>query len=119
MNLTRREMINRSIAAALASLGGLDIFDRGISLTERQSPPREEFYLRIVRANDARVPALIESVNAAQTRRAAVRRVAGDLQGLAAAFCAPESSLYKAGTLVAPMEKASRFLLDAQYPDGT
>ncbi len=45
--------------------------------------------------------------------------MAGDLQGLAAAFCAPESSLYKAGTLVAPMEKASRFLLDAQYPDGT
>src|SRR5262245_9474927 len=123
MNLTRREMINRSMGAFLASRSGVDALDRGICSTERQAAyealQEDDFYRRIVRANDARVPALIESVNAAAPRRVAVRRVAGDLQGLAAAFCAPESSFHKAGPLVAPMEKASRFLLEAQYPDGT
>ena len=123
MNLTRREIINRSMGAFLASRSGVDAFDRGIFSTDRQAsyeaPQEDDFYTRIVKANDARVPALIESVNAASPRRAAVRRVAGDLQALAAAFCAPESSFHKAGSLVAPMEKASRFLLEAQHPDGT
>src|SRR5262245_22189740 len=110
MNMTRREMINRSMGDFLASGAGVEAFDRGISSTERQASyeasQADDFYRRIVRANDARVPALIESVNAASPRRAAVRRVAGDLQALAAAFCAPESSFHKAGSLVAPMEKA-------------
>lgn len=119
MKLTRRELINHSIGTFLASHGAWPEFNPGVSLIGSQSPSGNDFYLRIVKANDARVPGLIESVNAAQSRRAAARRGAGDLQGLAAAFCAPESSFYKAESLVAPMEKASRFLLDAQHPDGT
>ena len=119
MKLTRREIINRSMGAFLASHGGWPIFNPRVSLAGSQSPSGNDFYLRLVKTNDARVPGLIESVNAAQSRRSAVRRVAGDLQGLAAAYCAPESSFFKAEALVALMEKASRFLLDAQHPDGT
>jgi hypothetical protein len=123
MKLTRRDLINHSIGAFLASRSGWDVFKQESSLAGEQSPSKtpsgNEFYLRIVKANDARVPSLIGSVNGAQVRRIPVRRVAGDLQGLAAAFCAPESSFFKAEALVAPMEKASRFLLDAQHPDGT
>ena len=92
MKLTRRELINHSMGVFLASHGAWPEFNPGVSLTQSQSPSGNDFYLRIVKANDARVPGLIESVNAAQPRRIAVRRVAGDLQGLAAAFCAPEYS---------------------------
>jgi hypothetical protein len=106
MNLTRREIISHSIGGFLVSHSGWNLSGN-------------DFYMRIVKANDARVPSLIESVRAAQPRRVAVRRIAGDLQGLAAAFCAPESSFYQSASLVVPMEIASRFLLDVQHPDGT
>jgi len=112
-------MISHSIGAAFVSPSGLNPFKPAGSSNGTQSSSGNDFYLRIVKANDARVPSLIESVSGAQSRQVAVRRVAGDLQGLAAAFCAPESSFYKAESLIAPMEMASRFLLDAQHSDGT
>jgi len=124
MKLTRREMINRSMGALLASRG-LDVSSHGISSTERParyegSPSQEDdFYLRIVRANDAGIPALIKPVSVVAPARGNARRIAGDLQRLAAAFSAPESSFHKSESLIAPMEKASRTLLEMQYPDGT
>lgn len=119
MKLTRRTLLSNSIGAFLASHGRLSLVKPVPSSTRSQSTPGNDFYLRLVKANDARIPGLIAAVNASNPRRTGIRRVASDLAGLIAAYCAPESSLFKAEALISPMEKASRVLLDAQYPDGT
>ena len=112
MKLTRRSLLRSSVGALLASYGGP-------GLARSQSPAATDFYGQLVKANDARIPNLLMAVNAPAARRGGVRRVAADLQGLAAAFCAPESSYYQAASLVAPMETTSRLILDAQHADGT
>jgi hypothetical protein len=114
MKMTRRTLLNNSISAFLASQSGLSLLKPG-----GQSPSDGDFYLRLVKANDARIPNLIAAINAPNPRRSGIRRVASDLEGLVAAYCAPESPLFKAEALISPMEKASRILLDAQHPDGT
>jgi len=112
MKLTRRRLLSSSVGALLASEGGP-------GLARSRSSPATDFYSQLVKANDARIPGLLAAVNAPATRGGGVRRVAANLQGLTAAFCAPESSYYQAASLVAPMEQTSRLILDAQHADGT
>jgi hypothetical protein len=110
MNITRRALIQNAMF-------GLALRRRALATPTRQSP--NDFYLQLVKANDARIPDLIAAVAAFKPRRAPIRRLTYDLQGLAAAFCAPESAYFKADRLIAPMEQAARHLLAAQHTDGT
>ena len=116
MNLTRRGMIAETLKAGFISLSG---FRLAFARASSQSPAVNDFYLQLVKAHDARVPDLISALNDARPRLSAIRRVAADLQGLTAAFCAPESSFHEASSLISPMEQASRTLLSAQHSDGT
>jgi hypothetical protein len=96
---------------------GLALPHRAITIPAQQNA--NDFYLRLVRANDARALDLIAAVTSFKPRRAPIRRLASDLQGLVAAYCAPESTYFKAERLIAPMEQAARHLLAAQHADGT
>jgi hypothetical protein len=88
-------------------------------LAESDAQPGEDFYLQLVKANDARIPNLIAESPSARTRQFGVRGVGTSVEALAAAFCAPESSYFKSDALISPLEKASTTLLKAQHPDGT
>src|SRR5262245_1914039 len=111
MKLTRRAMISQTVGALTAAPGGVG---RSVASINAQQTGND-FYLQLVKANDARVPNLIAAVDAAKPRRAPIRRLTSDLQGLAAAFCAPESAHFKAEKLIAPLEQAARHLLAAQH----
>ncbi len=110
MGITRRTMLRASVGI----IGGA-----AVATSVKSEPIQGDVYLALVKANDARVAALISAASNADPRRGSIRRIAGDLEGLIAAFCAPESAHHKSQSLVAPMENASRVLLEAQYPDGT
>jgi hypothetical protein len=110
MSITRRTMLRASVGI----IGGA-----AIATSVKSEPIQGDVYLALVKANDARVAGLISAAANADPRRGSIRRIAGDLEGLIAAFCAPESAHHKSQSLVAPMENASRVLLAAQYPDGT
>ena len=103
-------MLRTSIGASMVAIGAPSI---------KSEPVQGDVYTAIVNANDARVPALIASASGADPGRGGIRRIAGDVQSLMAAFCAPESKHYKSQALIAPMDNAMRVILKAQYPDGT
>lgn len=110
MKITRRTMLRTTIGVSVAAMG---------SPSAKSEPVQGDVYAALVAANDARVPALIGSASSADPGRGGIRRIAGDIQSLMAAFCAPESKHYKSQALIAPMENATRVILKAQYPDGT
>jgi len=85
----------------------------------KSEPIDGDVYPALVKANDAQVPTLMNAASTANPARGGIRRIAGDVEGLMAAFCAPESSHYRSQALIPPMENATRVLLEAQYPDGT
>lgn len=109
MNASRRTFLHASVGLPLSAPSALAL----------PSQTASDFYLQLVKANDARLPSIIANVNAAQSRRTPVRRVASDVQALTAAFCARESSYFQAAELIAPLTKAAALFLSAQHPDGT
>ena len=106
MRITRRSWLAHTLGGVLAA---------GAHAPQE----KEEIYVALIRANDARIPALIAAMPGHQPRRSAVRRVAGDVQALAAAYCAPESAYAKSASLLPAFEQAGRFFLAAQHADGT
>jgi hypothetical protein len=104
MHSSRRTFIEGSAAALAAAYAA-------------EAP--SQFYLRLVKANNEAIPAVIRELDAPPRPRSNVRRTGTNLETLAAAFCAPESSYFRSDALTAPMEKAAQRLLAAQHPDGT
>jgi hypothetical protein len=111
MKITRRDLLGQAVGGLLIATGD------GVAAGSAQAT--EDIYLTLVKANDARIPNVIAAVNAVAPRRTQVRRVASDVQALTAAYCASESAYYQSETLIAPLDKAGRFFLAAQHPDGT
>lgn len=77
------------------------------------------FFLELVAANDSAARAAAEDIGSAAFSGRNVRRVGGQVEALAAAYCCPESALYRSETLVTPLEKAATMLVAVQHPDGT
>lgn len=115
MKMTRRSLLRYSVGAIAAANVKAEPSTTPIHIPIQG----DDVYPALVRANDARVESLVSSIKTAGTRRGSIRRLAGDLEGLMAAFCAPESAHHKSDALIEPMEQASRLLLEAQHPDGT
>ncbi len=83
----------------------------------RYGQPPDEFYKRIVAANNNEVAKLIRLLTPAITD--VRRRLGYDLANLAAAFCEPTSAYYQKNELIPYLEKIGRALLNAQHADGT
>lgn len=107
--MNRRDFLNQSLVLLAAGRGGA---------TAVQSATTPGFYGQLVQANNASVAAVIADLSTARPRQN-IRRIGTHLATLTAAFCAPESAHHGSDSLIAPMERASRILLEAQHSDGT
>jgi len=97
----------------LAGLAGT-----GVAGTNDATDSDDDYYRRLVKANDASLHAVIEQLKGSHVRYG-VRAVGEAVDALAGAFCAPESSSYKSPALLPVLEAAADKLLAAQNPDGT
>lgn len=114
MDITRRGFVRDAVGtAAIAALSST-----GVAMVSEASDPNDDYYHRLVKANDAILPALFEQVKGSSERFGA-RAIGEAVDALAAAYCAPESSYFKSQTLLAVMEEAADKLLVAQHADGT
>jgi len=110
MSMTsRRDFLNQSLVLLAAGRAGS---------TPVQTAAGPSFYRQLVQSNNESIPAVIREL-AAQQARQNIRRIGTHLTTLAAGFYAPESALRSSESLIAPMEQASRILLEAQHGDGT
>jgi len=113
MTLSRRSFVGAAATAFGSAVPGS-------AQPEGKAASATGIYAQLVKANDESIRGVLQDLDAPVRRgRLNIRRVGGQLEILAASFCAPESSYSKSGELIAPMEKASRILLQAQHPDGT
>src|SRR5882724_11839660 len=110
MPIRRRDLVSSALTAFAASAGS--------PAQPAQGTASSDIYAQLVKANDEAIPAVISELNAARPRDA-IRRAGTDLEALAAAFYAPESSFHKAERLIPPLEQAATILLKAQHPDGS
>ena len=114
MTNTRRGFIGDSLATLAAST----IAEPLLHASGNDAPEAvPDFYLRLVRANDQAVSALLQA--SPRPAASAVRIGRGqDLQALACAFCAPESAHYRSAALIPLMERAAALFPAAQHADG-
>ncbi|WP_255474240.1 hypothetical protein [Pontibacter qinzhouensis] len=77
---------------------------------------KEDLYARMVKANDKRVAAILESLQA--EIKLLKRSLGYDFANLAASYSAPESTYYKSAALVPGMSRIIQFLLKVQGADG-
>lgn len=127
--LKRRSFLKSSVAVLTASFTGLpdasaEILSTG-SAKERaagawngQAVPRDEYYLTLVRANDALLAATADRLRDSN-QHLEPRPLAGALGVVAGAFCARESAHFQSAELIPVMTQAAVRLLAAQHPDGT
>ena len=109
MSSSRREFFRNVTTAALGA--------SAVPLLAQAT--NADFYLQLVKANDLSIPAVLRELQAPQRTRSNIRQVGAHVEALAAAFCAPESSYFQQESLIAPLEKATLILLQAQHADGT
>lgn len=76
------------------------------------------YYRQLVKANDARLGSVIDSVRGSKERFGA-RAVGDQIDALAGAYCAPESAYFKSQDLLAVFDAAAEKLLASQHSDGT
>jgi hypothetical protein len=119
-NITRQTFIKQSLGiSAIAMLNpfSTDLYAMGAGLGAENRTNNDEFYRRLVNANDKKAASIMESMGAEITQ---LRRSLGyDMAVLAASYSSPLSSYRKSAALIPYMEKIINFLLAAQYADGT
>ena len=103
VNLTRRGAIGQTIAACAASAG----WNARVVLGASAVDEGQQFFLRLVKANDELVGRLLKD---APTERGRTLRAArgGNVAALVASYCSPESSFYKTDTLIPLLERRHR-----------
>src|ERR1700676_500590 len=116
MKLTRRTVIGNAVAGLAASAGANSLIGQGAGAIDTG----QQFFQRLLKSSNASVERMLKEAQGAQQARAArgVGRGA-NVAALAAAYCAPESSYYKAESLIPLMESGSRAFADAQHADRT
>ena len=115
MKITRRSVLGKA-AAVLATSAAVD------SSTAQAPAPGaapQDFFLRLLKSSNDSVARLLQQE--AETLRPRPARVGrGEtLAALVAAYCAPESSYYRAESLIPLMESAAQVFVSAQNQDGT
>jgi hypothetical protein len=114
MEISRRGFMRDALGtASWAGLSG-----KGFGMTSGAASTEDEYYGKLVSANDAALPPVLERLKGS-TQHANIRAIGEALNALAGAYCAPESSYFKSPALLPPMEDAADKLLAAQHPDGT
>jgi hypothetical protein len=118
------------VAGAGAAGAGLDASGSARAEEDVADPSRPDLFERLVRANDSRIPALLERQEAAPShpRRGALRDehvihsaggTAGLVQALVAALAAPGSRYRGSPEVAGRLGLAARALLALQHTDGT
>src|SRR6476646_2507671 len=115
MDISRRGFVRDAVGtAATFVLAGKDV----TAQVSDAMGIEDDYYLRLVKANDAILPSVIQNVKGSPERFNA-RGIGEAVGALAGAYCAPESSNFKSQALLAVMEEAADKLLAAQHADGT
>ncbi|MDR3792476.1 MAG: hypothetical protein P4L03_03755 [Terracidiphilus sp.] len=112
MEISRRGFVQNALGSAVA-FSALSASDLAHAATTD-----DPYYLQLVHANDASLPALLGPPSAAQ-RFGGARGTGETICTLAASFCAPESSYHHSPKIFAALEANADRLLTAQNPDGT
>ncbi len=115
MDISRRGFVRDVLgtSAALAGLAGSDV-----ARASAAADTEDDYYRRLVKANDASLPSVFEQLKGSPERFGA-RGVGEAMDALAGAYCAPESSHFKSQALLTVLEGAADKLLAAQHVDGT
>jgi len=115
MEISRRGFVRDALgtAAAIAGFAGA-----GVARADEPAEP-DNYYLQLVKANDAYLPSLLEPGKGSRGRFGGARGVGEAVDALAAAYCAPESKYSKAADLLPVMEAEADKLLAALHEDGT
>ncbi len=115
MDISRRGFVRDALgtAAALAGLAGIGGASAG-DAAERE----DDYYRRLVQANDAGLRSYFEPVRGSAQRFGA-RGVGEAVDALAGAYCAPESTYFESQVLLTMLEAEADKLLAAQHADGT
>jgi hypothetical protein len=116
MEISRRGFIRDALGTA--ALAGTRLSGEGFTRTGAPASAEDGYYLKLVRANDAALPSVLERLKGS-ARRLNVRAIGEAVDGLAGAYCAPESSYFQSAALLPALEDAADKLLAAQHPDGT
>jgi hypothetical protein len=120
MEITRRGFVRDALgtAAVLTGLASTGLASTGVASASAAADTEDDYYRRLVKANDAGLPSVIEQVKGSH-ERFGVRGVGEAVDALAGAYCAPESSYFKSRELLPLLETEADKLLAAQHPDGT
>jgi len=115
MDNSRRGFMRHALGTA-ATLAGLA--RTGVAETSDVAYTTDDYYRKLVSANDTRLPSAIERVRES-ARRFNVRGIGEAVEALVAAYCARESSYFKSQALLTVLAEGADKLLTAQHPDGT
>ncbi len=115
MNTTRRNFVGHTVGSLAASAGVSSL----TAQTSGAAGDGQEFFLRLLKSSNESIARLIKEPPASPQARGMRMGRGANVAGLTAAYCAPESSYYRAESLIPLMENAARAFVAAQNPDGT
>lgn len=115
MDISRRGFVRDALSAA-ATLAAFPA--AGSARWNDEGKREDDYYSKLVKANDASLPSVFERVKGS-TNRMYVRGIGEAVDALAGAYCAPESAYFRSPDLIAALDAAADKLLSAQHGDGT
>ncbi|MCW5965567.1 MAG: hypothetical protein KIT83_16135 [Bryobacterales bacterium] len=113
MPITRRDAIAQSLVAAGVAASG----NAQDAVAQAEPGEGEQFFLRLLRANDESVRQLVQQKPVVRGPSARLGR-GGNVAALLAAFCSPQSSFHESAALLPLMEGAAQAFADALNPEG-
>jgi hypothetical protein len=115
VNITRRSAIEKTVASLAASTAANSMEGQPANAAD----DGRRFFLRLLKSSNESVSRLLEQEGS--SRAVGPQRLGrgANVAALAAAYCAPESTLHKSRNLIPPLENATAAFVAAQNPDGT
>jgi hypothetical protein len=120
MEISRRGFIRDALGTAALAGAGLrgEGFAQTMTRTSDAASAQNGYYLKLVSLNDAALPHVLERLKGSG-QRLNVRAIGEAVDGMAGAYCAPESSYFQSSALLPALGGAADKLLAAQHGDGT
>ena len=120
MEISRRGFIRDALGTAALAGAGLrgEGFAQTMTRTSDAASAQNGYYLKLVSLNDAALPHVLERLKGSG-QRLNVRAIGEAVDGMAGAYCAPESSYFQSSALLPALGGAADKLLAAQQGDGT
>jgi hypothetical protein len=116
MEISRRGFIRDALGTA--ALAGAGLSGEGFARASGPASTTDGYYFKLVSLNDAAMPSILERLKGSAQHLNA-RAIGEAVDGLAGAYCAPESSYFQSAALLPALEEAADKLLAAQHSDGT